>query len=102
MGTAKTYKLLGADGQIYLSSKPGTLGGHRRGKRYGRLDCPAALRAIAKGGYLTERVFFADEANAIAARFRPCNTCMRERYVQWRRGGVLGTAKYPWHIKPMD
>ncbi len=31
-----------------------------------------ALRAIANGGYVSYRVFFADEAAAIAAGYRPC------------------------------
>jgi hypothetical protein len=43
MGTAKTYTLIGPDGAPYESATPGTLGGHRRGKLYGRLDCPDAL-----------------------------------------------------------
>ena len=47
----------------------GTLGGHRGTKIYGRLDCPSALRAIARGGYVKYRVFFADEAAAIAAGY---------------------------------
>ena len=42
-----TYTLIGADGEPYESPAPGTLGGHRRTKVYGRLDCPAALRWIA-------------------------------------------------------
>ncbi len=58
------YTLLGADGQPYASSTPGTLGGHRRTKIYGRLDCPSARRAIAAGGYIANRVFFADEQAA--------------------------------------
>lgn len=67
---------------------PGTLGGHRRGRRYGRLDCPAALRAIARGGYVRDRVFFADEQTAVAAGYRPCAVCLPEKYARWkaRRG----------------
>jgi methylphosphotriester-DNA--protein-cysteine methyltransferase len=62
----------------------GTLGGHRGTKIYGRLDCPSALRAIAKGGYVKYRVFFADEATAVAARYRPCARCMPDRYREWK------------------
>ena len=40
-------------------------------KIYGRLDCPSALRAIAAGGYVASRVFFADELTAVAAGYRP-------------------------------
>jgi Metal binding domain of Ada len=81
----KTYHLLGADGRAYASETKGTLGGNRRLKIYGRLDCPSALRAIERGGpYARHRVFFADEAGAIAAGFRPCGVCMRAAYRQWR------------------
>jgi methylphosphotriester-DNA--protein-cysteine methyltransferase len=62
----------------------GTLGGHRKTRIYGRLDCPSALRAIARGGYVKHRVFFADEAAAIAAGYRPCARCMPERYKEWK------------------
>nr|WP_276309211.1 Ada metal-binding domain-containing protein [Nakamurella deserti] len=68
----------------YRSEAPGTLGGHRRGRRYGRLDCPAALRALRGGGYAADRVFFADEATAVAAGYRPCAACLPERYRSWR------------------
>ena len=62
----------------------GTIGGHRKTRIYGRLDCPSALRAIARGGYVKYRVFFADEAAAIAAGYRPCARCMPERYRDWK------------------
>jgi methylphosphotriester-DNA--protein-cysteine methyltransferase len=51
---------------------------------YGRLDCPAALRAIARGGYVAERVFFRDEAHAKAAGFRPCGACLPAKYRAWK------------------
>jgi len=60
-------------------------GGNRRMKIYGRLDCPSALRAIKRGPtYARYRVFFADEASAIAAGFRPCGVCMRAAYEKWK------------------
>ena len=40
---------MGPDGKEYLSEEKGTLGGHRKLKIYGRLDCPSALRHIDKG-----------------------------------------------------
>lgn len=83
---AKRYTLLGADRAPVESVVPGTLGGHRRGRIYGRLDCPSALRAIAKGGYVAQRVFFADEATAIAAGYRPCGSCLPEQYRAWKAG----------------
>jgi Metal binding domain of Ada len=78
--SGKTYTLLGADRRLYGSSTPGTLGGHKGSRIYGRLDCIAALRAIAKGGYVKSRVFFADEEAAIAAGYRPCAICLSEKY----------------------
>jgi hypothetical protein len=81
----KHYQLLGPDGAPYLSKVPGTLGGHRRLKVYGRLDCPAALRAIAKGKYVQHRVFFASEADAIAAGYRPCGACLPVQYREWKQ-----------------
>ncbi|MEU8142591.1 hypothetical protein [Nonomuraea sp. NPDC048901] len=79
-----TYTLIGADGWPYVSVLPGTLGGHRRARLYGRLDCPSALRAISGGGYVRERVFFADEVTAIAAGYRPCAVCLPQAYQVWK------------------
>jgi hypothetical protein len=78
------YILVGADGEPHESEVPGTLGGNRRGRLYGRLDCPSALRAIRRGGYVQHRVFFADEATAVAAGYRPCGTCLRADYAAWK------------------
>jgi hypothetical protein len=80
----KTWTLVDADGRRHEATLRGTLGGHRRGRRYGRLDCPAALRAIARGGYVPDRVFFRDEATARAAGYRPCAVCMPGAYAAWR------------------
>ena len=78
------YTLLGADRRPYKSSARGALGGHLRSRLYGRLDCPAALRAIARGGYVKNRVFFADEKTAVSAGFRPCAVCLPEGYARWK------------------
>jgi Metal binding domain of Ada len=80
----KTWKLMGTNGQTYESDTPGTLGGHRRSHIYGRLNCRVALRAIAAGGYVRHRVFFKDEAAAVAAGYRPCGACMPEEYAVWK------------------
>jgi hypothetical protein len=82
--TTKSYTLLGVDRRPYHSPTRGTLGGHMRGRLYGRLDCKAALRAIARGGYVGDRVFFADESIAVAAGFRPCAVCLPESYARWK------------------
>jgi AraC family transcriptional regulator, regulatory protein of adaptative response / DNA-3-methyladenine glycosylase II len=81
----RQYTLIDAAGQPYRSATRGVYGGHRVGKGYGRLDCPAALAAIERGGpYPRHRVFFADEATALAAGYRPCGRCLPERYRAWK------------------
>lgn len=78
------YTLIGADGRSRPSARPGTLGGHRRSRIYGRLDCPAALRAIARGQYVTHRVFFAEAPTAVAAGYRPCGACLPAAHAAWK------------------
>lgn len=80
----QTWTLIGADGWPCESPTPGTLGGHRRTTIYGRLDCPGALRWIARGHYVRHRVFFADEGTAAAAGYRPCAVCLPAGYRRWR------------------
>lgn len=80
----RVYILLDANGQEYRSFTPGTIGGYRRKKIYGRLDCPSAKRHIAKGEYVKHRVFFADEETAKAAGYRPCGVCMKEECRNWK------------------
>lgn len=80
----KDYTLMGADGKAYTSEAPGQLGGHRRSKIYGELDCPTASTWIAKGHYVSQRVFFASESDAILAGFRPCSRCRPEDYADWK------------------
>jgi hypothetical protein len=81
---ARTWTLIGRDGRPYDSPVPGMLGGHRRSRIYGRLDCPGALRWIARGHYERHRVFFADESVAVAAGYRPCAVCLPDAYRRWR------------------
>jgi len=76
--------LIGADGVPFASPVPGTLGGHRKTKIFGRLDCRSARQAIARGGYVKERVFFLDEKAATKAGYRPCAVCMPEKYARWK------------------
>lgn len=89
--SARTYTLLGADRRPYSSPTPGTFGGHKRGRRYGRLDCPSALRALARGGYAGNRVFFADEETALAAGYRPCAVCLPEKYARWKAERIVAS-----------
>lgn len=83
-GPGRTYVLRDADLRPSHSAVPGLVGGHRRSKIYGRMSCPAALRAIAAGGYVAHRVFFADEQAAIDAGFRPCAVCMPLAHAEWQ------------------
>jgi hypothetical protein len=80
----KRYVLIGDDGKPYSSECKGALGGYRRLKIYGRLDCASALRHIARGGYVNYRVFFASERTAISAGYRPCAKCLPAEYASWK------------------
>jgi methylphosphotriester-DNA--protein-cysteine methyltransferase len=55
---------------------------------YGRLDCPVALSLLRRGFQPRHRVFFADEAVAIAAGYRPCGACLHAKYKDWKRTGA--------------
>ena len=83
------FRLTQADGSIAACEVPGQLGGNRRLKIYGRLDCPSALRALPRG-YAKRRVFFADETTAIAAGYRPCAVCMPAEYRRWKSAAPSG------------
>ncbi|MBI5112047.1 Ada metal-binding domain-containing protein [Rhodoplanes serenus] len=82
LSSDRTWRLMGADRRLHDSPTKGALGGNRRLRIYGRLDCPSALRWIAKGHYVKNRVFFADAATAVAAGYRPCAICLP---AEWRR-----------------
>ncbi|MBX9759100.1 MAG: metal-binding protein [Beijerinckiaceae bacterium] len=75
----KTFTLTGADGKPIQSPEKGTLGGNRRTKVYGLMECKTAGRYLAAGTYQKNRVFFADEATALSAGYRPCASCLPGR-----------------------
>lgn len=79
----KEYKLLGING-TYFSKVPGVLGGNKKLKIYGKLDCPSALNWIKKGYYSSNRVFFENEQIAKQLGYRPCGICMKNEYVKWK------------------
>ena len=54
------------------------LGGYSQGKIYGKLSCSSGKRMKTEN-----RVFFKNEAEAIAAGYRPCAHCMRQKYLEW-------------------
>jgi methylphosphotriester-DNA--protein-cysteine methyltransferase len=80
----KTYPLIGADGKPHSTAVKGTIGGHRRTRIFGRLDCPTALRAIARCCYVRHRVFFAETGTVWKAGYRPCAVCMPDAYRVWK------------------
>ncbi len=93
----KTYTLIGADGKPYQSEVKGAFGGHRGTKVYGCMDCSAARRALnsdTRDVYIRNRVFFLDEATALAAGYRPCGTCLREKYNQYKEDKVKYRAQF--------
>jgi methylphosphotriester-DNA--protein-cysteine methyltransferase len=79
-----SWTLTDPEGSPYPSDCPGVLGGHRRSKIYGRLECRSALQALARGGYARNRVFFLDEHAAQAAGYRPCAVCLPAQYAAWK------------------
>ena len=75
----KPFTLIGADGKPYDSPVKGEFGGHSGTRVYGLMTCKTAARYVAAGTYQKSRVFFADEAIALAAGYRPCGSCMPGR-----------------------
>jgi hypothetical protein len=59
-----------------------TLGGNIPAKIYGTLSCASGKKMKAEN-----RVFFQNEAEAIAAGYRPCGHCMRKKYLKWKKEG---------------
>ena len=79
----KAYKLQSINGE-YFSKIPGTCGGHKKLKIYGKLDCPSALRYIENGYYSNNRVFFEGYEVANELGYRPCSVCMKKEYEKWK------------------
>jgi Metal binding domain of Ada len=80
----KIFNLVGPDGNPYESTEPGLIGGYMPRKIYGQLNCPNALRWVARGHYEKGRVFFKNEETAKSAGFRPCSICMPDQYREWK------------------
>jgi len=60
-----------------------TLGGNKKLKIYGTLNCSSGKKMKAEN-----RVFFVSEQAAREAGFRPCGHCMREAYLSWKEGAA--------------
>lgn len=58
-----------------------TMAGNRNLKIYGLLSCGSGKR-MKRGN----RVFFADERDALTHGYRPCGHCLREAYLKWKSG----------------
>ena len=82
----RTYTLTAPDGSTYESTTKGALGGNRRQRVYGTMDCGVARDQLRRfpDTMRAHRVFFADEASAVAAGYRPCGSCLREAYRRWK------------------
>ncbi|MDR6781870.1 methylphosphotriester-DNA--protein-cysteine methyltransferase [Pedobacter africanus] len=60
-----------------------TLGGYKKAKIYGRLNCSSGKRMK-----IENRVFFKDIGEAISHGYRPCGHCLPEAYRIWKAGKV--------------
>lgn len=67
-----------------IKNKAVALGGNRKLKIYGLLSCRSGKKMKTEN-----RVFFADETDAIAHGYRPCGHCMKTAYLQWKQDNVL-------------
>jgi methylphosphotriester-DNA--protein-cysteine methyltransferase len=61
-----------------IKQKKILLGGNRKLKIYGTLQCKSGKRMRREN-----RVFFTSESEAIKNKFRPCGHCMKTAYQQW-------------------
>lgn len=66
-----------------------TLGGYRKGKIYGQLNCSSGKRMKVEN-----RVFFKDEAEALINGYRPCGHCMKEKYRIWKDKQMIKNRKF--------
>lgn len=71
-GTSRKLKKLIDAGEIHY-------GGNRKLKIYGLMSCASGRRMKWEN-----RVFFADEADALSHGYRPCGHCMRSAYLRWK------------------
>ncbi len=87
--TAKRIRSLIRQGAIVLA-------GNKKLKIYGTLRCVSGKRMLP-----ANRVFFASEQEAIAAGFRPCGHCLREKYLAWKNP-VQPPPPRPTSFLPME
>ena len=58
-----------------------TLGGNRKLKIYGKLDCKSGKRMKRES-----RVFFRSGQEAVQNGYHPCGNCMTSDYKKWKDG----------------
>lgn len=95
--SAKTHTLIGADGKPHVSAEKGILGGRRGTKIFGRLDCPAALRAHCPRQVRQPPSLLRRLGNSHPSRYRPCAVCMPDAYQTWkaRQANTPSTTRPP-------
>ncbi len=76
--TKAEIRALIADGTIVL-------GGNKRARIYGRLDCKQGKRLLPE-----DRVFFSSRQEAIDEGYRPCYSCLRQEYLAWQQAHQMG------------
>ncbi len=63
----------------FIRARQITFAGNRKLKIYGNLRCFSGQRM-----HRQQRVFLANESEAIAMGFRPCGHCLKRKYKQWK------------------
>jgi methylphosphotriester-DNA--protein-cysteine methyltransferase len=66
-----------------IHSRDICFGGNKKLKIYGLLSCRSGKRMK-----MENRVFFADEKEALQNNYRPCGHCMKEAYKKWKKSIV--------------
>lgn len=74
--------------QSLIRSGKITLAGNQSLKIYGLLSCSSGKRMKKEN-----RVFFKTEREAQQLGYRPCGTCMKNKYKDWAASMFFGTRK---------
>lgn len=75
------HKLLTAEAiRSLIKGRQILLAGNSRLKIYGSLRCSSG-----KNMKRVHRIFFANEAEALALGYRPCARCKKEGYMNWKK-----------------
>jgi methylphosphotriester-DNA--protein-cysteine methyltransferase len=66
--------------QALIKNQKVRFGGNSKLKIYGTLHCKSGKRMKKEN-----RVFFESEQEAIDLGYRPCGSCMRQKYLKWKK-----------------